>query len=84
MAGKNKIVLERIAKDTERKLSFKRRKAGLIVEEGSTLCGVESAVVMYDPGEDEPTVWPSHIMKRCPKGYKGLRKKQWQEKPQIK
>lgn len=58
MAGKNKIVLERIAKDTEKTLL--QKKEGWIVEEGSTLCGVESAVVMYDPGEDEPTVWPSH------------------------
>ncbi|KAM7502643.1 hypothetical protein LguiB_001547 [Lonicera macranthoides] len=60
--AKNKVVLARIANDTKRKSTLKKRRDGLFkkIEELSTLCDVEPAVVVYARGEEEESgVWPS-------------------------
>ncbi|KAM7497282.1 hypothetical protein LguiA_021696 [Lonicera macranthoides] len=60
--AKNKVVLARIANDSKRKSTLKRRRDGLFkkIEELSTLCDVEPAVVVYARGEEEESgVWPS-------------------------
>ncbi|EXC12981.1 Agamous-like MADS-box protein AGL36 [Morus notabilis] len=68
---RRKIKLAWIKNETSRKQSFKKRKNGLVkkVQELTTLCGVSAFIVIYGPGEDVPTVWPSpeeacHLMRR--------------------
>lgn len=60
MAGRGKVILQRITNENKRKACQKKRMAGLLkkAHEVSTLCDVESATIVYCPGEKEPTVWP--------------------------
>ncbi|KAM7497281.1 hypothetical protein LguiA_021697 [Lonicera macranthoides] len=61
--ARNKVILARIANDSKRKSTLKKRRDSLFkkIEELSTLCEVEPAVVVYARGEEEEElgVWPS-------------------------
>lgn len=60
--ARNKVILARLANDNIRKSTLRKRRVGLLkkIEELSTLCEVESAVVVYAWGEEEElVVWPS-------------------------
>ncbi|KAE8708832.1 hypothetical protein F3Y22_tig00110332pilonHSYRG00346 [Hibiscus syriacus] len=58
---RRKVKLAWIVNNTSRRACLKKRKLGLVkkVEELTTLCGIESRLLMYSPGEHEPIVWPS-------------------------
>ncbi|KAL3849601.1 hypothetical protein ACJIZ3_011483 [Penstemon smallii] len=48
--------------NSERKISFKKRKKGLtkkVDQELSTLCGVDACAIIYSQYENQPVVWPS-------------------------
>ncbi|KAM7497279.1 hypothetical protein LguiA_021693 [Lonicera macranthoides] len=61
--ARNKVILARISNDSKRKSTLKKRRESLFkkIEELSTLCEVEPAVVVYARGEEEEElgVWPS-------------------------
>ncbi|XP_039003304.1 agamous-like MADS-box protein AGL80 [Hibiscus syriacus] len=58
---RKKVELVYITNDSKRKASYKKRKKGLMkkVSELSTLCGVDACVIMYNPYDPQPEVWPS-------------------------
>ncbi|XP_002512584.2 agamous-like MADS-box protein AGL80 [Ricinus communis] len=58
---RKKVKLAYITNDYARKVTFKKRKKGLIkkVDELSTLCGIEACVIIYSPYDAQPKVWPS-------------------------
>ncbi|KAL6545872.1 hypothetical protein OROGR_009746 [Orobanche gracilis] len=51
--GRQKITIEKIENETNRQVTFSKRRAGLFkkASELSTLCGVESAIVVFSPSE---------------------------------
>ncbi|KAE9591500.1 putative transcription factor MADS-type1 family [Lupinus albus] len=51
-----------IVNESKRKVTYKLRKIGMKnkLHEISTLCGIQACVIIYDPNETEPEVWPSH------------------------
>ncbi|KAL6517531.1 hypothetical protein OROMI_033232 [Orobanche minor] len=51
--GRKKITIEKIENETNRQVTFSKRRAGLFkkASELSTLCGVESAIVVFSPSE---------------------------------
>lgn len=59
--ARKKVNLAWITNDTARRVTFKKRRKGLMkkVSELTTLCGVKACVVMYGAGEQQPDVWPS-------------------------
>ncbi|XP_042455057.1 agamous-like MADS-box protein AGL80 [Zingiber officinale] len=62
--GRKKVKLAWITNDATRRVTFEKRKKGLVkkVSELATLCGVEACLVVYGPqdaAEAEPEVWPS-------------------------
>uniref|UniRef100_A0A0E0JHA7 MADS-box domain-containing protein n=1 Tax=Oryza punctata TaxID=4537 RepID=A0A0E0JHA7_ORYPU len=59
--ARNRIILKRVAKDSTRRLTFKKRRRGLIKKAGelASLCGIGVCVVVYGEGEVNPEVWPS-------------------------
>ncbi|TXG48944.1 hypothetical protein EZV62_024819 [Acer yangbiense] len=60
--ARRKVKLCYIANDSTRKVTFKKRKMGLLkkVSELSTLCGIDACAIVYSPYENQPDVWPSH------------------------
>ncbi|KAE8725841.1 hypothetical protein F3Y22_tig00008013pilonHSYRG00049 [Hibiscus syriacus] len=58
---RQKVNLTWIVNNTSRRASLKKRRLGLVkkVEELTTLCGIESCLLMCSPGEHEPMAWPS-------------------------
>ncbi|OWM84748.1 developmental protein SEPALLATA 2-like [Punica granatum] len=61
--GRGKLVLRFIANDRSRKMTFKKRKEGLLkkAEELSILCDIDTCVVIHSPDDDSgrgPAVWP--------------------------
>ncbi|XP_058196193.1 agamous-like MADS-box protein AGL80 [Rhododendron vialii] len=60
---RTKVNIEYIAKDAERKSTFKRRKKGLMkkAEELSILCAVNACAIIFCPYDLEPDVWPSQL-----------------------
>ncbi|KAK2634645.1 hypothetical protein Ddye_029437 [Dipteronia dyeriana] len=60
--ARRKVKLCYIANDSTRKVTFKKRKKGLLkkVSELSTLCGIDACAIVYSPYENQPDVWPSH------------------------
>uniref|UniRef100_A0A0D9UZV4 MADS-box domain-containing protein n=1 Tax=Leersia perrieri TaxID=77586 RepID=A0A0D9UZV4_9ORYZ len=59
--ARNKIVLKRIAKNSTRRLTFKKRRSGLIkkARELASLCGIGVCVAVYGESEVKPEVCPS-------------------------
>uniref|UniRef100_A0A0D9UZV7 MADS-box domain-containing protein n=1 Tax=Leersia perrieri TaxID=77586 RepID=A0A0D9UZV7_9ORYZ len=59
--ARNRIILKRIAKDSTRRVTLKKRRSGLIKKAGelASLCGIGVSVVVYEEGEVQPEVWPS-------------------------
>ncbi|WOL06705.1 hypothetical protein Cni_G15439 [Canna indica] len=59
--ARKKVNLAWIANDSTRRVTFKKRRKGLIkkVSELSTLCDVKACIVVYGPKEPEPVAWPS-------------------------
>ncbi|KAF2949709.1 hypothetical protein DAI22_01g131500 [Oryza sativa Japonica Group] len=59
--ARNRIILKKVAKDSTRRLTFKKRRRGLIKKAGelASLCGIGVCVVVYGEGEVKPEVWPS-------------------------
>ncbi|KAL8459780.1 hypothetical protein ACS0TY_031629 [Phlomoides rotata] len=51
--GRRKVTMEKIEKEENLQVTFSKRRAGLFkkASELSTLCGAESAVVVFSPGE---------------------------------
>ncbi|KAI9156786.1 hypothetical protein LWI28_012220 [Acer negundo] len=60
--ARRKVKLCYIPNDSTRKVTFKKRKKGLLkkVSELSTLCGIDACAIVYSPYENQPDVWPSH------------------------
>ncbi|KAL3820543.1 hypothetical protein ACJIZ3_006448 [Penstemon smallii] len=58
---RRKVTLKFMSNNSERKISFKKRKKGIFkkVEELSTLCGVDACAVISSQYESQPVVWPS-------------------------
>ncbi|KAL5227651.1 hypothetical protein ABZP36_015916 [Zizania latifolia] len=60
--ARNRIILRRIAKDSTRRTTFKKRCRGLVKKAGelASLCGIGVCAVVYGEGEAKPeAVWPS-------------------------
>ncbi|KAG8051959.1 hypothetical protein GUJ93_ZPchr0001g33124 [Zizania palustris] len=60
--ARNRIVLKRIAKDSTRRTTFKKRCRGVVkkASELASLCGIGVCAVVYGEGEAKPeAVWPS-------------------------
>ncbi|CAI0402280.1 unnamed protein product [Linum tenue] len=59
---RKKVKLAWIENEAARKASLRKRRPGLLksVSELTTLCGLEGMCLIYGPGEQHPTVWPSH------------------------
>ncbi|KAL1217232.1 Agamous-like MADS-box protein AGL92 [Cardamine amara subsp. amara] len=59
---RSKVQLSLIPNETLRRVSFKRRKTGIIkkLNELTTLCDVQACAVMYSSYEPIPMVWPSN------------------------
>ncbi|GER48839.1 MADS-box transcription factor [Striga asiatica] len=51
--GRQRIAIEKIANETNRQVTFSKRRAGLFkkASELSTLCGAESAIVVFSPSD---------------------------------
>ncbi|KAL3849171.1 hypothetical protein ACJIZ3_011053 [Penstemon smallii] len=58
---RRKVTLAYMTNDSERKVSFNKRKNGLIkkASELRTLCAVDACAIIYSPYESQPEVWPS-------------------------
>ncbi|XP_057973326.1 agamous-like MADS-box protein AGL80 [Malania oleifera] len=59
--GRKKVRYELIADESARKVTFRKRKAGLLkkMSELKTLCGVDACAIIYDSRDDQPDAWPS-------------------------
>ncbi|KAI9177945.1 hypothetical protein LWI28_020931 [Acer negundo] len=62
MTRKKVMKLCYIANDSTRKVTFNKRKKGLLkkVSELSILCGIDACAIVYSPYNNQPDVWPSH------------------------
>ncbi|KAL3820028.1 hypothetical protein ACJIZ3_005933 [Penstemon smallii] len=58
---RRKVTLAYMSNKSERKISFNKRKKGLIkkASELCTLCAVDGCAIIYSPFESQPEVWPS-------------------------
>lgn len=63
--GRGKLALELISKEKSRKITFEKRKKGLIkkAKEFSILCGVDTCMIIYgtpaiSDRPEEPEIWP--------------------------
>ncbi|KAI4375387.1 hypothetical protein MLD38_013265 [Melastoma candidum] len=58
--GRGKLALELIPKEKSRMLTFEKRKKGLMKKAGefSTLCGVDTCMIIFGERGTEPEVWP--------------------------
>lgn len=63
--GRGKLALELIPKEKARKITYEKRKKGLMkkAQEFTTLCGVDTCMIIYGPAGStattEPEVWPA-------------------------
>ncbi|CAK8566084.1 unnamed protein product [Lathyrus sativus] len=50
-----------IENDTARKEAYKKREKGLVkmVDELTTLCGIDACAIIYSPYDPQPEIWPS-------------------------
>ncbi|KAG0533289.1 hypothetical protein BDA96_04G180400 [Sorghum bicolor] len=69
--ARKKVTLHRIANDSTRRGTFKKRRKGLMkkASELATLCDVDTCVVVYGEGESQAEVWPDvptaeHVLAR--------------------
>ncbi|ESW34981.1 hypothetical protein PHAVU_001G196900 [Phaseolus vulgaris] len=62
MPRRRKVTLKLIENFVARKARYKRNRENLLkkVEDLTTLCDVNACVIIYGPGDNVPTVWPSH------------------------
>ncbi|XP_031498009.1 agamous-like MADS-box protein AGL80 [Nymphaea colorata] len=58
--ARKKLNLNYIAKDSIRRMTFKKRKRGLLKNayELSTLCDVTMCVIVYGQNKNKPKIWP--------------------------
>ncbi|XP_022718279.1 agamous-like MADS-box protein AGL80 [Durio zibethinus] len=61
--GRKKIKHELISNESVRKVTLKKRKAGLLkkLNELTTLCGVAACAIIFSSCDTQPDVWPSKI-----------------------
>ncbi|KAI6671311.1 hypothetical protein NL676_006196 [Syzygium grande] len=63
--GRGKLVLELIPKEKARRITYEKRKKGLMkkAQEFTTLCGVDTCMIVYGPAgpaaDTEPEIWPA-------------------------
>ncbi|KAF8011137.1 hypothetical protein BT93_J1682 [Corymbia citriodora subsp. variegata] len=63
--GRGKLALELIPKEKARRITYEKRKKGLMkkAQEFTTLCGVDTCMIIYGPAgsatTSEPEVWPA-------------------------
>ncbi|KAF9597634.1 hypothetical protein IFM89_020194 [Coptis chinensis] len=59
--ARKKVKLAWIVNDSARRMTFNKRKKGLLKKMGelSTLCGIEACATVYGPYDPVPDVWPS-------------------------
>ncbi|XP_052729399.1 agamous-like MADS-box protein AGL81 isoform X2 [Vigna angularis] len=62
MARRKKVTLKLIENFVARKARYRKIRENLLkkVEDLTTLCDVNACAIIYGPGDDVPTVWPSH------------------------
>ncbi|KAI6671312.1 hypothetical protein NL676_006197 [Syzygium grande] len=71
--GRGKLVLELIPKEKARRITYEKRKKGLMkkAQEFTTLCGVDTCMIIYGPAgtaaDTEPEIWPA-----SPEKVKGI------------
>ncbi|KAK2647408.1 hypothetical protein Ddye_014897 [Dipteronia dyeriana] len=58
---RRKIKQELISNESKRKVTFKKRKDGLLkkIDELTTLCGVMGCAIIYGTFNNRPEIWPS-------------------------
>ncbi|KAK7387293.1 hypothetical protein VNO78_27991 [Psophocarpus tetragonolobus] len=58
---RRKVKLAFIDSDSERKISYRKRKTSLLkkTEELSTLCGIQACAIVFGPYDPMPEIWPS-------------------------
>ncbi|MBA0632537.1 hypothetical protein Godav_001256, partial [Gossypium davidsonii] len=61
---RKKVKLAYITNDSTRKATYKKRIKGLKkkIRELSTLCGIDTCAIMYNPYKSQPEVWPSPVV----------------------
>ncbi|KAF2297374.1 hypothetical protein GH714_022047 [Hevea brasiliensis] len=61
-AFRRKVKHELISNESARKLTFKKRRAGLLKKlmELTTLCGVIACAIIFSAYNSSPDIWPSH------------------------
>ncbi|MBA0783529.1 hypothetical protein Gotri_001229 [Gossypium trilobum] len=61
---RKKVKLAYITNDSTRKATYKKRIKGLKnkMRELSTLCGIDTFAIMYNPYKSQPEVWPSPVV----------------------
>ncbi|KAK3227066.1 hypothetical protein Dsin_006928 [Dipteronia sinensis] len=59
--ARRKIKQELISNESKRKVTFKKRKGGLLkkIDELTTLCGVMGCAIIYNTFNNRPEIWPS-------------------------
>ncbi|KAK4833832.1 hypothetical protein QYF36_012065 [Acer negundo] len=59
--ARRKMKHELISNESKRKVSFKKRKGGLLkkMNELTTLCGVMGCAIIYSTFDNRPEIWPS-------------------------
>ncbi|KAL2325659.1 hypothetical protein Fmac_024717 [Flemingia macrophylla] len=59
--ARKKMKLAYIADDTARKVTYKKRKKGVIkkVSELTILCGISACAIISSPVDSQPEIWPS-------------------------
>ncbi|KAJ6884632.1 agamous-like MADS-box protein AGL80 [Populus alba x Populus x berolinensis] len=59
--GRRKVKHELISNESVRKVTFRKRKAGLLkkLDELATLCGVAACAIIFSAYDDQPEIWPS-------------------------
>ncbi|XP_058762974.1 agamous-like MADS-box protein AGL80 [Vicia villosa] len=60
---RKKVKLAFIVNDAARKITYKKRKKSLLkmVDELTTLCGVEACAIIYSSYDPQPEIWPSPL-----------------------
>ncbi|KAK7396780.1 hypothetical protein VNO78_17938 [Psophocarpus tetragonolobus] len=62
MPRRKKLAVKLIENLAARKACYKKRRASLLkkVEDLTILCGLDACAIIHGPGDNVPTVWPSH------------------------
>ncbi|WJX72546.1 hypothetical protein P8452_56414 [Trifolium repens] len=61
--ARRKVKLAYIINDSKRRITFNKRKKGLIkkVDEITTLCGIEACAIIFGENNAQPEIWPSPV-----------------------